>query len=88
MEKLVYGKRIENLIEIAMTYAALSSNRPELKDTDSITWKAEFVEWANEFEQIYPEVSQWEDNDYLDCIECFAKKRIYEFAGLALTGMK
>lgn len=47
--KLIYGVYTENLIEIALTYASLLVKHPVLADTDSITWKQEFVDWANEF---------------------------------------
>lgn len=81
-KKLVYGVHTENLIEITMVYANLAEKYSELKDIDSNAWKQEFVEWANEFEELHPEASCWEDNDYLDCIEDFAKQKIYEFADI------
>lgn len=79
---LVYGTRTENLIEITMVYANLAAKYSMLKDIDSNTWKQEFVRWANEFEEMHPEASFWEDNDYMDCIEDFAKQKIYEFADI------
>lgn len=78
-DKLVYGVYTENLIEIALTYASLVVKYPVLTDTDSITWKQKFVDWANEFE------SQWQedrDSEYLEDIEKFARHKILEYAGL------
>lgn len=76
--KLVYGLYTENLIEIALTYASLVVKHPALTDTDSATWKQKFVDWANEFEEKYPE--HWEDNDYLEYIDAFATEKICEYA--------
>lgn len=80
-KKLVYGVHVENLIEITIVFANLIAKYPELKDIDSITWKQKLVEWANEFEGLHPEAACWENDDYMDCIEDFAKTKIYGFAG-------
>lgn len=80
--KLVYGVYTENLIEIALTYASMVAEHPELTETDSITWKQQFVEWANEFEEKYPEPEHWEDSDYPDCIDAFAREKIGEYGGI------
>ena len=80
--KLVYGAHTESLIEIALTYANLAVKYPVLTDTDSITWKQKFVEWANEFDEKYPDPEHWEDSDYLDCIDAFAREKIGEYGGI------
>lgn len=79
-DKLVYGVYTENLIEISLTYASFVIKYPVLTDTDSITWKQKFVDWANEFEEKYPEPEHWEDSDYLECIDAFAAEKICEYA--------
>lgn len=78
--KLIYGVYTENLIEIALTYASLVVKHPVLADTDSITWKQKFVDWANEFEEKYPELEHWDDSAYLECIDAFATDKICEYA--------
>ena len=77
-DKLVYGVYTENLIEIALTYASLMIKYPVLTDTNSITQKQEFVDWANEFEEKYPD--HWENGDYLECIDAFATEKICAYA--------
>ena len=79
-DKLVYGVYTENLIDIALTYASLMIKYPVLTDTDSITWKQEFVDWANEFEKKYQESERLEDSDYLECIDAFATEKICVYA--------
>ena len=81
-QKLVYGKYTENLAEIAMTYAELIQKYPLLTDNDSTAWKQKFVEWANEFEELHPDIDDNPDKDYLTLIEDFAKQRILEFGGI------
>lgn len=80
--KLTYSVYTENLIEIAFAYAELASRYPDLTETDSITWKQQFVKMANEFEDNYPEPGHWGDSDYLDFIDGFAREKIFEFAGM------
>lgn len=85
-DSTVLNRVSENLVEISLVFANL---QPELRDgreIDSITWKQEFVVWANEFEQVYGK-AEWRlsDNgstDYLETIEAFAKEKIRKFAGL------
>lgn len=81
-EKLAYSTYTENLIEIAMAYANLVKTHPELTNTDSITWKQMFVEWANAFEDVYQDPQCWEEGDYLIRIAVYAKVKILAFAGL------
>lgn len=80
---LVYNKLCENLIEISFVFASLLTEHERLCDcdTDSIVWKQMFVEWSNEFETIHA-VTDWDQNDYLEEIETFAKHKILEYAGL------
>ncbi len=80
-----FDKVSENLVEISLTYAKL---QPEMdsQEIDSLTWKQEFVDWANEFEQMYRDV-EWgtpetDGKEYLEAIEEFAKGKIRKFAGL------
>lgn len=82
--KLAYSVFTENLIEIALTYADLVFKYPVLTEIDSITWKQKFVDWANEFEEKYPEPEHWEDSDYPDCIDAFAREKIGEFGGIGV----
>lgn len=79
MEKLSYGQLTENLIEIAWVFQNCVGKYPQLADIDSITWKQEFVAWANEFENLYPNPEYWDDNDYPEAIEQFAERKIQEF---------
>lgn len=80
--RLIYGKYTENLVEITLVYAGMANENEELKDVDSITWGQKFVEWANEFEEIYSDrtFDGGEDNDYYEIISEFAKERIIGFA--------
>ena len=77
-QEMEYSKVAENLVEISLAFASLQAEHEELSDIDSVTWKQQFVEWANEFEAKNPE--QWEDSDYLECIEKFAVRKILEYA--------
>lgn len=81
-EKIKYGKYAENLIEFSLAYANLAEKHPELSDIDSVTWKQMLVEWANEFEDTYPDEEYWEESDYLECIEGYAEEKILTYAGL------
>ena len=81
--ELVYNEQAENLIEIAWTFKACASKYPQLKDIDSTTWKEQFVEWANEFEHLYPdsdyELDGW---DYSEKVEVYATEKILDFGGI------
>lgn len=76
----------ENLVEISLAFASLQPELQEGQEIDSLTWKQEFVVWANEFEQMYENANWGTDEtggrDYLEVIEEFAKKKIKKFAGL------
>ncbi len=78
--EMEYGKVAENLVEISLAFAGLQAEHEELSDIDSITWKQQFVVWANEFEEKYPEPEHWNNSDYLECIEEYAVQKILEFA--------
>lgn len=80
-EKMTYNNASENLVEISITYAALQTEYRELGDIDSITWKQMFVQWANDFETVQTG-SGWDQKDYLEEIEKFARHKIMEYAGL------
>ena len=82
--KLIFDKHTENLAEIAMVYAALVQKYPKLTDTDSTSWKQKFVEWANEFEELHPDIDDNPDEDYLILIDEFAKEKIFEFGGIEM----
>lgn len=79
--ELVYNKASENLIEIVLAFASLQLRNKNLGDTDSITWKQMFVEWANEFESVHAG-TDWNQDDYLEEIEKYARKKIMAYAGL------
>lgn len=74
-----YSKVTENLVEISLAFANLQAEHKELSEIDSVTWKQQFVEWANEFER-ERFLEYWEENDYLEDIEKFAVRKILEFA--------
>lgn len=76
-----YSKVSENLVEISLVYASLQAEHEDLSGVDSITWKQMFVEWANEFEMKQLR-TDWDQHDYLECIEEFARHKILEYAGL------
>lgn len=77
---LVYGKRIENLIEITAVFTAEMKDRDLTEKIDSVTWKQKMVEWANEFEYFNKD-KNWDDSEesYLEAIEKYAKKAIDRF---------
>lgn len=81
-QEMEYSKATENLMEISMVFADLRAEHEELSDIDSVTWKQQFVEWANEFERQHSEPECWENDDYIDSIEEFAEKKILEYANL------
>lgn len=83
-QRLIFNKHTENLAEIAMVYAALVQKYPKLTDTDSTSWKQKFVEWANEFEELHPDIDDNPDEDYLILIDEFAKEKIFEFGGIEM----
>lgn len=83
--KLIFDKYTENLEEIAMVYVVLSQKHPKLTDNNSIDWKQKFVEWANEFEDTYGAVIDFDvelEKGYYEVIEDFAKKKIFEYGGV------
>lgn len=82
--KLIFNKHTENLIEIAMVFAAMKGESEylfeKLTDIDSIIWSQLFVKLANEFESIY-EDADWGGEDtafkeYLEAIEEYAREKI------------
>lgn len=79
--KMVYNKASENLVEISLVYASLQAEHEEMSNTDSITWKQMFMQWANEFEMVNMD-TDWNQVDYLEEIEEFARCKILEYAGL------
>lgn len=81
-EGRVFDKVSENLVEISLVFASLQSEITDGQEIDSITWKQMFVQWANEFEDEYPELNHWENANYFDCITKFAKEKIFKFSGI------
>ncbi|MCC8120400.1 MAG: hypothetical protein LIO42_00040 [Oscillospiraceae bacterium] len=84
MKKLTYNEQTENLIEIARVFQSCVAKYPQLADIDSDIWNQEFVAWANEFEELHLDPEYWDDADYFDAIETFARKKILEFGGFAV----
>lgn len=85
MKKLIFNKNTENLVEIVMVFAAVVPRYPKLTDTDSVAWKQKFVEWANEFEDKYGEVEDFDvelGRSYLEVVADFAKEKILEYGGV------
>lgn len=80
-EKMAYNKTSENLVEISFVYASLQEDYVELCNVDSITWKQMFVQWANDFDIVHAG-TDWNQNDYLEEIEKFARCKILEYVGL------
>lgn len=80
-EKMAYNKASENLVEISLVYVTLQAEHNKLSDIDSITWKQMFVQWANDFETVQAG-TDWDQKDYLEEIEKFARSKILEYAGL------
>lgn len=78
-EKMTYNKASENLVEISLVYAGMQAEYGKLRNIDSITWKQKFVDWANEFEEMYPDKELWKDGGYLECINAFARRKICEY---------
>lgn len=79
-QEMEYSKVTENLVEISMAFASLQKEHEELSHIDSVTWKQQFVKWANEFESTWCENDA--EKDYLEKIEKFARMKITEYAGL------
>lgn len=81
-----FDKVSENLVEISLVFASLQPEIGDKQEIDSVTWKQEFVVWANEFEQMYGNAewgtSELDGKEYLETINEFAKKKIRKFAGL------
>lgn len=81
-----FDKVSENLAEISLAFASMQSEIKDVPEIDILTWKQEFVVWANEFEQMYRN-AEWGMADvggkeYLEAIEEFAKGKIRKLAGL------
>ena len=78
-DDIKFNYRTENLMEIAMEYERIKGENEylfeKLTESDSTSWKAQFVDWANEFETVYAE-----DGTYPEKIKEFARKKILEFA--------
>lgn len=79
-QEIGYSRIAENLMEISMVFANMQKVHDELSDIDSITWKQQFVKWANEFEETWSKCD--DEKDYPEEIEKFADLRIKEYAGL------
>ena len=84
-QKLQYGKYTENLVEIALMYAKLTEEHEKLYDTDHLEWSQMFVAWANEFEEQYGAVEDFDvelGRSYLEVVADFAKEKILEYGGV------
>lgn len=81
VQKQVFNKTSENLIEITFAFASLQAERERLNGVDSITWKQMFIDWSNEFETIHSD-TDWDKNDYLEEIEKYAKRKILEYVDI------
>ena len=84
-EKLLFGKYTENLVEIALMYGKLTEEHEKLYDIDHIVWSQMFVEWANEFEEQYGSVEDFDvelGRSYLEVVADFAKEKILEYGGV------
>ena len=80
-EKMEYNKASENLVEITLVYVGMLEEHRRLNSVDSDTWKQLFVQWANEFETMQTD-TDWNQEDYLEEIEKFARSKILEYVGL------
>lgn len=81
-ERIVFGKAAENLVEITLVFSKLlyenQGRIPEL--SDSMEWKLRFMDFANEFEELYG-MTDWnsgEHGDYYEEIEKFARGKLLE----------
>ena len=84
-QKLQYGKYTENLVEIALMYAKLTEEHKKLHDIDHLVWSQMFVAWANEFEEQYGAVEDFDvelGRSYLEVVADFAKEKILEYGGV------
>lgn len=84
-QKLQYGKYTENLVEIALMYAKLTEEHEKLYDIDHLVWSQMFVTWANEFEEQYGAVEDFDvelGRSYLEVVADFAKEKILEYGGV------
>lgn len=78
-ERVAFGHLTENIMEITLVYAGMLKENEKLGNIESIEWKQQFVEWANEFEE------SWEEDDlrdYPEEIGKFARRKIAEYAEL------
>lgn len=80
-EKMTYNKASENLVEISLVYAGLQAKNEVLSSVDGITWKQLFVQWANDFEAEQAG-ADWNQEDYLEKIGKFARRKILEYVEL------
>lgn len=84
-QKLVYGKYTENLVEIALMFAELKEEHEKLLDIDHLEWSQMFVSWANEFEEQYGAIEDFDvelGRSYLEVVADFAKEKILEHGGV------
>ena len=67
-----FTKRIENLINMVVSFVNMSVRFPPLRDyhEDWIDWELELVDWANEFEEGYED-----EGLYYEDIESFVKRK-------------
>ena len=86
-EDVELNYRTENLMDIAIEYERIKGESEylfeKLTESDSTCWKAQFVDWANEFETVYAE-----DGTYPEKIKEFARKKILEYAEVEETDEK
>lgn len=80
-KKMAYNKASENLVEISLVYAGMLGEYKMLSSIDSIAWKQLFVHWANDFEAVHTD-TDWNQEDYKEEIEKFARHKILKYAGL------
>lgn len=85
-QKLLYGKYTENLVEISLMYAKLTEEHEKLYYIDHLVWSQQFVTWANEFEEKYGSIEDFDvelGRSYLEVVADFAREKILEFGGVA-----
>ncbi len=78
---LVYNRLTEYLIDISLVFARMQAGNEMLFNFNIITWKEMFVDWANEFEAERAD-TDWNEADYLEEIERYARWKILECVGL------
>lgn len=76
-ERAVFGRLTENIMEITLVYAEMLKENGKLGNIESIEWKQQFVEWANEFEESWGEADL---RDYPEEIGKFARRKITGYA--------